>query len=235
MEANLCKDEAVIVVGGGNSAGQAAVFLSGSSSKVHLVVRGPGLAATMSDYLVQRILQSPRIELHVHTEITRIDGDDRVQRVTLSKNTWKTSETLAVGAVFVMIGAEPNTSWLEGCLFLDDKGFVTTGRDAGGVPLSSAYETTVPGIYAVGDVRSGSVKRVASSVGEGSVVVQALHSYLSSTAVADDQTTRTVPGEGPPCHGNTAQQVVFHQCGAAASILNEAAARPFEDSQRPSS
>jgi thioredoxin reductase (NADPH) len=179
MESQLCTGEEVVVVGGGNSAGQAAVFLSRTVSRVHVLVRGRGLAATMSDYLVQRILSSPRISLHTRTEITALGGDTLLREVTwLNRDTGELS-THRIGNVFVMIGAEPNTEWLQGCLELDSKGFVKTGYDADGHPLASPYETTRPGIYAVGDVRSGSVKRVASSVGEGSVVVQAIHGFLN--------------------------------------------------------
>ncbi|WPB82523.1 FAD-dependent oxidoreductase [Archangium violaceum] len=179
MESQLCHGEEVIVVGGGNSAGQAAVFLSRTVSHVHVLVRGQGLAATMSDYLVQRILSSPRITLHTHTEITALHGDTLLREVTWSDRTTGEVSTHRIGNVFVMIGAEPNTEWLQGCLELDSKGFVKTGYDTGGHPLASPYETTRPGIYAVGDVRAGSVKRVASSVGEGSVVVQAIHGFLN--------------------------------------------------------
>jgi thioredoxin reductase (NADPH) len=178
MESQLCQGEQVIVVGGGNSAGQAAVFLSRTVSHVHVLVRGAGLAATMSDYLVQRILSSPRITLHTRTEITALHGDTLLREVTWKDRATGELSTHRVGNVFVMIGAEPNTQWLHGCLELDSKGFIKTGYDAEGHPLASPYETSRPGIYAVGDVRSGSVKRVASSVGEGSVVVQAVHAFL---------------------------------------------------------
>ncbi len=179
MEAQLCTGEEVVVVGGGNSAGQAAVFLSRHVEHVHIMVRAAGLAATMSDYLVQRILQSPRITLHTRTEITALAGDDGLQQVTWTHRGTGASETRRIGSVFVMIGADPNSEWLGGCLGLDAKGFVLTGKDADGKVLDSPFATTLPGIYAVGDVRSGSVKRVASGVGEGSVVVQAVHGFLN--------------------------------------------------------
>lgn len=178
MEANLCSGEEVIVVGGGNSAGQAAVFLSRTVAHVHILVRAPGLAATMSDYLVQRIAMSPRITLHTHTEITGLEGDRMLREVTWTDRRTGEGETRRIGNVFVMIGAEPNTDWLLGCLDLDEKGFVRTGR-ACAMAAASTFETSRPGIYAVGDVRSGSIKRVASSVGEGSIVVSAIHSYLA--------------------------------------------------------
>jgi thioredoxin reductase (NADPH) len=182
MEAQLCAGQEVIVVGGGNSAGQAAMFLTRHAAHVHILVRADGLAATMSDYLVQRITHSPRCTLHSFTEITGLEGDARLREVTWTHVRDGKSETRQVGNVFVLIGAEPNTAWLEGCLELDGQGFVRTGRALDGTPLSSPYMTTRPGIFAVGDVRSGSVKRVAASVGEGSVVVAAIHQYLHPEA-----------------------------------------------------
>ena len=179
MEANLCAGEEVIVVGGGNSAGQAAVFLSRTVKHVHILVRANGLAATMSDYLIQRIDSSPRITLHSHTEIVGFGGDNVLQSVTWQHRETRASATHPIRNVFVMIGAEPNTEWLNGCLALDNKGFVETGQDVGGRALTSPYATSKPGVFAVGDVRAGSVKRVASGVGEGSVVVAAIHQYLN--------------------------------------------------------
>ena len=179
MEAQLCGGEEVIVVGGGNSAGQAAVFLSRVAAHVHILVRADGLAATMSDYLVRRIEQSPKITLHARTEITALDGDDRLRTVTWTHRGTGEAEVRTVGNVFLMIGAEPNTEWLDGCLTLDAKGFIQTGAGPDGMALASPYATTKPGVFAVGDVRSGSVKRVASGVGEGSVVVQAVHQFLN--------------------------------------------------------
>ncbi len=179
MEAALCRAEEAIVVGGGNSAGQAAVFLSRHAAHVHVLVRATGLAATMSDYLVQRIDQSDRITLHTETEITTLDGDDRLRSVTSTNRRTGAVATRPVTNVFVMIGAAPNTDWLGDCLDTDEKGFLVTGRDRNGMALASPYATTRPGVFAVGDVRSGSVKRVASGVGEGSVVVAAIHQYLA--------------------------------------------------------
>jgi thioredoxin reductase (NADPH) len=179
MEAELCKQEEVAVIGGGNSAGQAAVFLSRFAKHVHVVVRGPGLAATMSDYLIQRIDQSPQITLQPFTEITALEGERLLEQVTFTDRQAGESRTLPIRNLFVMIGAEPNTEWLDGCLSLDPRGFVVTGRDEEGLALASPFATSKPGIFAVGDVRSGSVKRVASGVGEGSVVVQAIHQYLA--------------------------------------------------------
>jgi thioredoxin reductase (NADPH) len=179
MEARLCSGEEIAVVGGGNSAGQAAVYLARGSRHVHIIVRGPSLAATMSDYLVQRIASSSRITVHPCTEITRLDGDRRLERVCWTDRRTESAENHAIANLFVMIGAEPNTEWLGNCLALDAKGFVRTGSDDAGRALTSPFVTSRPGIFAVGDVRSGSVKRVASGVGEGSVVVQAIHQYLN--------------------------------------------------------
>lgn len=179
MEAQLCTGEEVIVVGGGNSAGQAAVYLSRTVAHVHVLVRADGLAATMSDYLVQRIASSPKITLHPRTEITGLAGDPLLREVTWTARDTGATETKRIGSLFVMIGAEPNSEWLNDCLDLDSKGFIVTGRDAQGQALKSAFATTLPGIFAVGDIRSGSVKRVASGVGEGSVVVQAVHQFLN--------------------------------------------------------
>jgi thioredoxin reductase (NADPH) len=179
IEGNLCANEEVIVVGGGNSAGQAAVFLAGLARHVHIMVRGPDLAETMSDYLVQRIDASPDITLHARTEITTLEGEDNLQQVTWTHGETGESETRDIGHVFVMIGAVPNTDWLDGCVPLDRGGFVVTGRDGQGQALASPYMTEKPGIFAVGDVRSGSTKRVASGVGEGSVVVSAVHAFLA--------------------------------------------------------
>jgi thioredoxin reductase (NADPH) len=183
MESRLCGGEQVIVVGGGNSAGQAAVFLSREAKHVHVLVRADGLAATMSDYLVQRIESSPRITLHTQTEITALTGEHYLREVTWIDRKSDEVSTHPIANIFVMIGAEPNTEWLAGCLDLDDRGFVITGHSRDGVSPISPYGTTRDGVFAVGDVRSGSVKRVASSVGEGSVVVQAIHRFLQGFAV----------------------------------------------------
>lgn len=178
MEAQLCSGSDVVVVGGGNSAGQAAVFLSRHARHVHVLVRGEGLRATMSSYLVERIASSNRITLHPFSEVVGLEGDHY-----LTALSWRNRQTgavtqLPVGALFVMIGAVPNTHWLDGCLELDPQGFVVTGHDG------SPFQTSTPGIYAVGDVRSGSVKRVASGVGEGSVVVHTIHRYLEADGAA---------------------------------------------------
>jgi len=179
MEARLCGGQEVAVVGGGNSAGQAAMFLSKGARHVQIIIRGSGLAATMSDYLAQRIANSPKITVRPYSEITRLDGDRLLREVSWTDRRTGTVETHAIANLFVMIGAQPNTEWLGGCLALAARGFVRTGSDMEGRALSSPFVTSRPGIFAVGDVRSGSVKRVASGVGEGSVVVQAIHQYLN--------------------------------------------------------
>jgi len=181
LEGNLCANEEVVVVGGGNSAGQAAIFLSQHARHVHILVRGPGLAATMSDYLIQRIDASAHISLHPHTEITALAGERYLEEVTWRDRKSGAEETRPIGNLFVMIGAAPNTEWLDGCVALDRGGFVYTGQDGNGIALASPYATERAGIFAVGDVRAGSTKRVASGVGEGSVVVSAIHAWLAET------------------------------------------------------
>ena len=188
VEARLCKGEEVIIVGGGNSAGQAAVFLAGSCHHVHLLVRSKGLADSMSRYLIRRIEESPNITLRTQTEISALEGDGKLDRVR-----WRgpggAEETREIRHVFLMTGAVPNTRWLEGCLRLDDKGFVCTGADLDDRDLAQKewplarkpypFETNLPGVFAVGDVRYSSVKRVASAVGEGSACVQWIHRFLA--------------------------------------------------------
>ena len=181
MEQQLSEGEEVVIVGGGNSAGQAAVFLSRTVAHAHILVRGSGLAATMSDYLVQRIEASSKISVHPFTEITALAGDAILREVTWTNRRTGTSETRRIGNVFVMIGAEPNTGWLDGCLALDSGGFIVTGHDSDGRAARSVFATTAPGIFAVGDVRAGSIKRVAAGVGEGAAVVQAVHGFLHPT------------------------------------------------------
>jgi thioredoxin reductase (NADPH) len=188
VEARLCKDEEIVVVGGGNSAGQAAVFLAGSCRHVHLLVRAPGLADSMSRYLIRRIEGSPNITQHTQTEIVALAGDSRLQHITWQSKGSKAPESHDIGHVFLMTGAVPNTAWLQGCVSLDDKGFVRTGADliadahVANWPLPRApylLETSMPGIFAVGDVRCGSIKRVAAAVGEGSACVQTVHRVLN--------------------------------------------------------
>ncbi|MGZ5154545.1 MAG: NAD(P)/FAD-dependent oxidoreductase, partial [Burkholderiales bacterium] len=188
VEARLCSEDEVIVVGGGNSAGQAAVFLAGAAQHVHLLVRATGLADSMSRYLIRRIEESPHITLHVQTEIVALEGETQLEHVTWKDMATRLPETHPIKHVFLMTGAVPNTEWLKGCVCLDDKGFVRTGSALTAEDLLHSkwslshapglFETNIPGVFAVGDVRSGSAKRVASAVGEGSVCVQLVHAAL---------------------------------------------------------
>jgi thioredoxin reductase (NADPH) len=188
VEARHCRDEEVVVVGGGNSAGQAAVFLASHCRHVHIFVRSAGLAESMSHYLVRRIEESAHITLHTFTEITALEGGSQLERVTWRNTSTGASETRDIAHVFLMTGAVPNTRWLEGCICLDDRGFVRTGPAINAVQAEGSewpllrpphlLETNVPGVFAVGDVRSGSVKRVASAVGEGSIAIQMVHQVL---------------------------------------------------------
>jgi thioredoxin reductase (NADPH) len=187
MEAQLCEGEEAIIVGGGNSAGQAAMFLAPRARHVHILVRGPGLAETMSRYLIRRIEESPKITVRPFNQIVGLEGTSTLERVQVRDAKADRTEAFAVRHVFMMTGASPNTEWLRGCVALDDKGFVKTGPDLShddlaGWPLSRAphlLETSVPAILAVGDVRSGSVKRVASAVGEGAICIQLVHRILA--------------------------------------------------------
>jgi thioredoxin reductase (NADPH) len=188
MESQLCEQEEIIVVGGGNSAGQAAVFLSQTARKVHMLVRSGELSDTMSRYLIQRIEENPAIELHYKMEITALDGDAHLERVTWQDKSGGETSVHPIRHVFIMAGASPRTEWLRGCVALDDKGFILTGRDldtATGGPLwalarpPQMLETSLPGVFAVGDVRSGNVKRVASAVGEGAIAVHLVHRALA--------------------------------------------------------
>ncbi|APX12120.1 FAD-dependent oxidoreductase [Tateyamaria omphalii] len=176
VEARYCKDTEVAVIGGGNSAGQAAMFLARSARHVHVLVRGESLASSMSDYLLQRLQSHPRITIHICTEVKELHGDDRLDAITVRDRRGGQDWTLNTKALFVMVGAAPNTKWLSDLVELDDKGYVKTGPDVGAL---SGYETSRPGIFAVGDVRAGSVKRVASAVGEGSVVMSAVWAHIA--------------------------------------------------------
>jgi thioredoxin reductase (NADPH) len=188
MEAQLCGGEEVMVIGGGNSAGQAAVFLAKTVKRVQMLVRSDGLATSMSRYLIRRIEENPKIELRSHTEIVGLEGTGRVERVRCRNTETGSIETSDIGHVFVMTGAVPNTGWLDGCVALDAKGFIKTGPDlspgdltAARWPLTRApylLETSLPGVFAVGDVRCGNIKRVASAVGEGSIAVSFVHRVL---------------------------------------------------------
>jgi thioredoxin reductase (NADPH) len=188
VEAQLCSEEEVIVVGGGNSAGQAAVFLAQTTKCVHILIRSAGLAETMSRYLIRRIEQTPTIVLHPHTEIVALEGGDHLESVRWKNNQTGQIEEHNIRHVFVMTGGNPNTRWLDGSVALDAKGFIKTGPDLSPEELSAArwplarspylHETSLPGVFAVGDVRGGSIKRVASAVGEGSIAISFVHQVL---------------------------------------------------------
>ncbi len=188
IEAQLCRGEPVAIVGGGNSAGQAAVYLARFATEVHLLVRAAGLEASMSRYLIHRIEEDPRITLHTHTEVVGLEGEEHLARMR-----WRQSDTGAIEErdirhLFLMTGAVPATAWLGGCVVLDEKGFIKTGQlltpeelAAAGWPLSRQpflLETSLPGVFAVGDVRADNVKRVASAVGEGSITISFVHQAL---------------------------------------------------------
>ncbi|MEP3420376.1 MAG: FAD-dependent oxidoreductase [Erythrobacter sp.] len=177
MEARFCSQTEAVVIGGGNSAGQAAMYLSRSAAHVHLVVRSDSLAASMSSYLSRRLEADPRVTIHYNTTVTQLHGEDWLNAVTFTKP--EGESRIDTRALFIMIGAAPNTEWLSGLVEVDDKGFVLTGASVG---RESPFETGTDGIFAVGDVRSGSVKRVASAVGEGSVVVSRIWTYLDELA-----------------------------------------------------
>jgi thioredoxin reductase (NADPH) len=187
LEAQLCEAEDVAVVGGGNSAGQAAVFLAQTARKVHMLVRKGDLSSTMSRYLIQRLMENPAVDLHFNTEILSVEGDRHLERVTWRDRVTGDVATLELRHIFVMTGALPGTEWLRGCVALDEKGFILTGRDLEEVsgtdwPLKRGpqmLETSVPGVFAVGDVRAGNVKRVASAVGEGAISIYMVHRAIS--------------------------------------------------------
>jgi thioredoxin reductase (NADPH) len=188
IEAQLCSGEELVVAGGGNSAGQAAVFLAQTARRVHLVVRGRGLAESMSRYLIRRLEDNPSIVVRPQTEIVGIEGNEHLERVRWRDNQSGKIETHAIRHLFVMAGAVPNTHWLDGCVAMDAKGFIKTGSDLTQEDLDAArwplarsphlLETSLPGVFAVGDVRCGSLKRVASAVGEGSIAVAFVHQVL---------------------------------------------------------
>ena len=189
IEAQLCGNEEVIVVGGGNSAGQAAVFLADTAKHVHILIRSAVLADTMSRYLIRRIEESPKITLHPFTEIDALEGNGRIDCVRWKNNQSGSAEVHRIHHIFLMTGASPNTGWLDGCIALDDKGFIKTGPEllpedlrVAQWPLSrSPYllETSLPGVFAVGDARANNVKRVASAVGEGSISIHLVHRVLA--------------------------------------------------------
>jgi len=189
LEAQLCGSEEVIVVGGGNSAGQAAVFLAQTTKRVYMLIRSDGLARTMSRYLIRRIEETPNIELHTRTEVVALDGNDHLERVTWRNNQTGQTESRNIAHLFSMTGAVPNSAWLKGCVACDQAGFIKTGLDLTTEDLAKAewpvkrppylLETSLPGVFAVGDIRGGNVKRVASAVGEGSIAVSFVHQVLS--------------------------------------------------------
>jgi thioredoxin reductase (NADPH) len=188
MESQLCRGEEVVVIGGGNSAGQAAVFLAQTTARVHLLVRGDGLADTMSRYLIARIEQNPAIELHTRTELCALEGGNHLERATWRNRDDGEAQSCEIRHVFIMAGADPATQWLDGCVALDAKGFVKTGSAVSDEELRDyewplarrplLLETSLPGVFAVGDVRGGNVKRVASAVGEGSISIAFVHQVL---------------------------------------------------------
>jgi thioredoxin reductase (NADPH) len=190
MESQLCEGLETAVVGGGNSAGQAAVFLAQTAGKVHMLVRSGELSSTMSRYLIQRLEENPGVNMHYQTEITALEGAEHLERVTWQDRRNEKESTNAIRHVFIMAGASPRTQWLRGCLALDDKGFVLTGRDLDAAdtgasppwPLDRApqmLETSLPGVFAVGDARAGNLKRVASAVGEGAISIHLVHRALA--------------------------------------------------------
>lgn len=189
VEAQLCAGEEIVIVGGGNSAGQAAVFLSGRAKQVHMLVRASGLADSMSRYLIRRIEDTPTITLRTRTQIESLEGSESLERVTWRNTETGAAETREIRHVFSMTGASPNTAWLGGCLALDDKQFIKTGTDILPEDLTAAqwplgrppylFETSRPGVFAVGDVRANSVKRVSAAVGEGSIAVHLVHKVLA--------------------------------------------------------
>ena len=189
LESQLCSGEEVVVVGGGNSAGQAAVFLAQTARRVYVLVRSNGLAKSMSRYLIRRIEESPNIELRIDTEVIALSGNDHLEAMEWRNNKTGKVEKHKIGALFSMIGAVPNSAWVEGCVARDGAGFIKTGSDLSKEDLERAkwplarapylLETSLPGVFAVGDVRGGNVKRVASAVGEGSIVVALVHQVLA--------------------------------------------------------
>jgi thioredoxin reductase (NADPH) len=189
MEAQLCAGEEVIVIGGGNAAGQATVFLADHARRVHMLVRSNGLAATMSRYLIRRIEDHPNIEVHTCTELSGLAGETHLASVSWRSRESGNEETRPIRHVFVMAGATPATTWVDGCLALDENGFIKTGVDLSHEDLARTewslerapflLETSTPGVFAVGDVRAGNLKRVASAVGEGSIAVSLVHRVLA--------------------------------------------------------
>ncbi|MGB7373011.1 FAD-dependent oxidoreductase [Pontixanthobacter sp.] len=174
MESRFCSQKPVAIIGGGNSAGQAAMYLSRAASHVHILIRGGSLADSMSSYLRDRLEADPKITIHYSTQVSALSGDRWLERIRLQ--TANGTEDMECGGLFIMVGAAPNTQWLSGLVELDEKGFVKTGEM---IAEASPFKTSADGIFAVGDVRAGSVKRVASGVGEGSVVISAMWAHVN--------------------------------------------------------
>jgi thioredoxin reductase (NADPH) len=186
LEARTCKNQEVVVVGGGNSAGQAAMFLASRASCVRLVHRGRDLADSMSQYLIERLRHAANVSIETASQVIELSGDERLRSVKIRDAEGRVAER-SVGGLFIMIGADPCTGWVKEAVRLDDRGFILTGEDCGAEAAApfNVFQTNLPGVFAVGDVRSGSVKRVASAVGEGSVVVQAIHARLAAQRQAE--------------------------------------------------
>jgi thioredoxin reductase (NADPH) len=180
VEAMMCRDDAIAVVGGGNSAGQATLFLARHASRVHLLIRGHDLATSMSRYLADRIERNPNVEVMLHSEVREVRGDDSLEALVIEDNRSGERRLLPARELFVFIGAEPHTGWLGDEVALDDRGFVLAGAQASGDGSRRFLETNLPGVLAVGDVRSGSIKRVASAVGEGAMAVKFVHDHLAT-------------------------------------------------------
>jgi thioredoxin reductase (NADPH) len=197
LEAKTCANEEVVLVGGGNSAGQAAVFLAQFASKVYVLIRGPSLAASMSRYLIDRIAAASNIELRPHTELTQLQGDAQgLTAVSWRDNRTGIEKVRSIRHVFLFVGADPETQWLDGSgIVFDQHGFIVTGQAsavaAGHVP--GLLESTIHGVFAVGDVRSGSVKRVGGAIGEGAAAVAFIHQYLASARPDLNNSRRALP------------------------------------------
>jgi thioredoxin reductase (NADPH) len=196
VEAQSCEGEEVAVVGGGNSAGQAALFLAGRTRRVYLLIRGSDLGKSMSSYLLERVMDAENVDLLTNTEVRELVGGDHLDGMVVEDNRSGTRRTLGARALFVFVGAEANTRWLEGAVGLDESGFILTGGALDRSALEGdvwaglgrepyPLETSLPGMFAAGDVRSGSIKRVSSAVGEGSMAVKLVHQHLSDVSVQD--------------------------------------------------
>ena len=189
VEARMCAGEEVALVGGGNSAGQAVAFLAPKVAKLHLIIRGKGLEASMSRYLIERIASLPNVELHTHTEVNALEGDrtQGLNGVVFRNRDTGALKTLPIRHLFLFIGADPNGDWLDGCVTTDPQGFIITGPQAGNDANQPALplETNRGGVFAIGDVRAGSTKRVAAAVGEGAAVVSQIHAYLARCEAVD--------------------------------------------------